>query len=325
MKKTCCLFFISLFVGAMVAVTGPALAASSIVVAQDVPPRMMNPHGDDSDAGLQYMANFFDGLLQRKGSEGTLMPALATKWEHPDLRSWKFYLRKGVKFHNGNPFTAQDVKFSFERLRNPEVSEFLNTGKTIDADSMPAFLLLAFAFAAMAFDHGALIAHLLPLFSERGVHGEVAVLAAAMIGPMQVTGRLAMIAFETKIATISVAAASVLAMAIASVALFGVKYEPMLLVVFVLFQGAGFGVASIVRPLLIAELLGRRKFGTIAGLLAVPFLVALALAPSIAGYIWTFGGYDALIIITVCVSVSGVCALMLAARTATRIWDGTET
>jgi len=199
-----------------------------------------------------------------------------------------------------------------------------NTGKTIDAASLPTFLLLAFSFAAIAFDHGALIAHLLPLFSERGVHGEVAILAAAMIGPMQVTGRLAMMAFETKIATISVAAASVLAMALASAALFGVKYEPMLLVVFVLFQGAGFGVASIVRPLLIAELLGRRKFGTIAGLLAVPFLVALALAPSVAGYIWTLGGYDALIAITVCVSISGGCALLVAARTATRIWDGIE-
>jgi peptide/nickel transport system substrate-binding protein len=112
---------------------GAAVAASSIVVAQDVPPRMMNPHGDDSDAGLQYMANLFDGLLQRKGPEGVLAPALAERWERLDLNSWKFFLRKGVKFHNGNPFTAEDVKFSFERLSNPDVSEFLNTGKSIAA------------------------------------------------------------------------------------------------------------------------------------------------------------------------------------------------
>lgn len=112
---------------------GQALAGSYFVVAQDTPPRMMNPHGDDSDAGLQYMANFFDGLLQRKGPEGTLSPALAVKWEHPDLLSWKFFLRRGVTFHNGNPFTAADVKFTFERLTNPEVSEFINTGKSIDS------------------------------------------------------------------------------------------------------------------------------------------------------------------------------------------------
>jgi peptide/nickel transport system substrate-binding protein len=79
------------------------------------------------------MANLFDGLLQRKGSEGVLAPALAERWERLDLNSWKFYLRKGVKFHNGNPFTAEDVKFSFERLSNPDVSEFLNTGKSIAA------------------------------------------------------------------------------------------------------------------------------------------------------------------------------------------------
>jgi peptide/nickel transport system substrate-binding protein len=110
-----------------------AAAETSLVVAVDTPPRMMNPHGDDSDAGLSFMANFFDGLLQRKGPDGKLVPALAERWEHPDLLTWRFYLRKGVTFHNGNPFNAEDVKFSFERLSNPEVSEFLNTGKSIDS------------------------------------------------------------------------------------------------------------------------------------------------------------------------------------------------
>ena len=131
MKKPRCALTIVFIVGLLLAGASHAVAASSLVVALDVPPRMMNPHGDDSDAGLQYMANFFDGLLQRKGSEGELAPALATRFERLDLNSWKFYLRKGVKFHNGNPFTADDVKFSFERLGNPEVSEFLNTGKSI--------------------------------------------------------------------------------------------------------------------------------------------------------------------------------------------------
>ncbi len=118
---------------AAVGIGTAARAASSLVVAVDTPPRMMNPHGDDSDAGLSYMANLFDGLLQRVGPDGKLVPALAERYEHPDLRTWKFYLRKGVKFHNGNPFTAEDVKFTFERLSDPEVSEFLNTGKAIES------------------------------------------------------------------------------------------------------------------------------------------------------------------------------------------------
>jgi peptide/nickel transport system substrate-binding protein len=110
---------------------GQATASTSIVVAVDSPPRTMNPHGSDADSNLSVMANFFEGLLQRKGTEGDLAPALAERYEHPDLWTWKFYLRKGVTFHNGNPFTAEDVKFSFERLSDPEVSEFINTGKSI--------------------------------------------------------------------------------------------------------------------------------------------------------------------------------------------------
>jgi peptide/nickel transport system substrate-binding protein len=130
MKKTLASIFVGVLVGAFMGFVGVA-GASSIVIAVDSPPRTMNPHGSDVDANLSVMANIFEGLLQRKAPEGNLLPALAERYEHPDLLTWKFYLRKGVKFHNGNPFTAEDVKFSFERLSNPEVSEFINTGKSI--------------------------------------------------------------------------------------------------------------------------------------------------------------------------------------------------
>jgi len=133
MKKNVLLSLTVLFTLILFGMLGQALADSSIVIGLDVAPRMMNPHGDDSDAGLQFMANFFDGLLQRKGPDGTLAPALALRYERLDMLTWKFYLRQGVKFHNGNPFNAADVKFSFERLSNPDVSEFINTGKSIDS------------------------------------------------------------------------------------------------------------------------------------------------------------------------------------------------
>ena len=49
----------------------------------------------------------------------TLQPLLATKWERVDNgNAWVFHLREGVKFSTGNPFTAEDVKFSFDRLQN---------------------------------------------------------------------------------------------------------------------------------------------------------------------------------------------------------------
>jgi len=115
MKKLSFVVLTTMFLGFLMGFTAQAMAAeSSIVVVVDSPPRMMNPHGSDADSNLSVMANFFDGLMQRKGSGGTLAPALALRYEHPDLLTWTFYLRKGVTFHNGNSFNAEDVKFSFE-------------------------------------------------------------------------------------------------------------------------------------------------------------------------------------------------------------------
>ena len=47
--------------------------------------------------------------------DGNIVPKLATSWEQIDPLTWKFYLRKGVKFHDGAPFTAEAVKFSIKR------------------------------------------------------------------------------------------------------------------------------------------------------------------------------------------------------------------
>ncbi|MGD8561283.1 MAG: ABC transporter substrate-binding protein [Desulfarculaceae bacterium] len=132
MKKALIILTSLLLLGAMAGLTGQAMAASKLVVVTDTPPRTMDPHGSDADSNLSYMSNFFDGLLQRVGASGKLAPALAVKYERLDLLSWKFYLRKGVKFHNGNPFNAADVKYTFERMGNPKVSEFVNIGKNID-------------------------------------------------------------------------------------------------------------------------------------------------------------------------------------------------
>ncbi len=49
---------------------------------------------------------------------------LAERWEHsPDYREWTYYLRPGVRWHDGVPVTAHDVKFSLELLTHPDILE----------------------------------------------------------------------------------------------------------------------------------------------------------------------------------------------------------
>jgi peptide/nickel transport system substrate-binding protein len=114
-----------------------AFAMADLVVATDAPPKAMNPHAFSSDANLSYMSNFFDGLLQRKAPEGKLGPALAVKWARVDGLTWRFELRKGVTFHNGNAFTAADVKFTFERMKDPKYSKLLNIANSIESIETP--------------------------------------------------------------------------------------------------------------------------------------------------------------------------------------------
>lgn len=175
------------------------------------------------------------------------------------------------------------------------------------------FWLLAISFAMIALEHGMLLTHLLPLLDERGIHGETAILAASMIGPMQVAGRLAMIAAERHVSILGIAAVSYLSLGIAAAALLGTSAIPALLVGFVLFQGSGYGVTSIVRPVITADLLGRTNFGVISGLLALPFIAATAAAPSIAAFVWERGGYDRVIHLAIGAACVGLAALLAAA------------
>lgn len=200
----------------------------------------------------------------------------------------------------------------------PPEAPAVETGRPLNITRRPAFWLLGLAFATVALNHGLLIAHLLPLLDERGIGSEVAVLAAAMIGPMQVTGRLALMAVERHVTPVVTAVICYLAMALAALALLGASAVPMLLVAFVLFQGAGYGTMSILRPVLVAELLGRRKFGVVAGMLATPFLITYALAPTIAGLIWSVQGYSAVIALAGGGALIGLVALTLASRSPDR-------
>lgn len=175
----------------------------------------------------------------------------------------------------------------------------------------PAFWCLGAAFACVALNHGMVMTHLLPILADRGLATETAALAAAMVGPMQVAGRIAMMAAERHVSTKTVSFLSYVVTAVAGIVLLGAAAVPILVVGFVVLQGAGYGVTSITRPVVTAEVLGRRDFGTVAGALAVPFMGAFALSPTVAALIWEVGGYDA--VIAASLAACGLGAVMLIA------------
>ncbi len=178
------------------------------------------------------------------------------------------------------------------------------------------FWFLAFSFAMIALEHGVVISHVLPILGDRGVHEEAAVLAASMIGPMQVAGRLAMMAAERHVSTLMISVGCYIAMGLAAGSLLGATVVSGLVVSFVIFQGVGVGVTSIMRPVIIAELLGRRNFGVVSGLLAVPYMGGYAAAPTVAALGWEVGGYDLVLALAVAVSFVGLLALLAAWRAA---------
>jgi len=64
---------------------------------------------------------FYNRLVEW-GHDGRLEPALAESWStSPDGKVWTFKLRRGVKFHNGREFVADDVKFTYERILDPNI------------------------------------------------------------------------------------------------------------------------------------------------------------------------------------------------------------
>ena len=97
-----------------------AQAAGTITVATTIDPGSWDPIDSFLVPWASAANNMFDGLISR-GPDMKLQPALATSWDFLDDNSRiRFKLRQNVKFHNGEPFNAGAVKFTFDRLLGDE-------------------------------------------------------------------------------------------------------------------------------------------------------------------------------------------------------------
>lgn len=110
----------SFLLGAL-AVGGLTLPADARTVswARKADAPTLDPHAFDGDIAMSLNQQIYEPLLLRD-AQGKTIPALAESWGlTADPHVWEFRLRRGVTFHDGTPFTAEDVAFSIERARQP--------------------------------------------------------------------------------------------------------------------------------------------------------------------------------------------------------------
>ena len=85
-----------------------------LVIAQGTDAASLDPQLQNDAFSTSILSNVFDTLIYRN-ADLELVPGLATSWDLVDDTTWRLTLREGVTFHDGTPFTADDVKFSLER------------------------------------------------------------------------------------------------------------------------------------------------------------------------------------------------------------------
>jgi peptide/nickel transport system substrate-binding protein len=90
------------------------LAAKTLRFASGFDPQSMDPHGLALQYQTRVVSQIYESLVFRDRNFA-MEPALALSWQQLDPKRWRFKLRSGVKFHDGTPFTADDVVFSIER------------------------------------------------------------------------------------------------------------------------------------------------------------------------------------------------------------------
>src|SRR6185503_1919505 len=96
-----------------------AAPTGEVKIALAAEPNTFDPHLTVGRNTQIFIANVYDGLTARD-VQGNLVPALAESWKRVNATTWQFTLRRGVKFHNGDDFNAEAVKFTLDRATNPE-------------------------------------------------------------------------------------------------------------------------------------------------------------------------------------------------------------
>ncbi|SJZ43417.1 Sugar phosphate permease [Enhydrobacter aerosaccus] len=171
---------------------------------------------------------------------------------------------------------------------------------------MPAFWGLVVAFAGYGLAFSAMSFHLIPLLEERRVSIGVVMAIIALIGPMQVVGRVLLMAGQRHITTIQLGALIYFAFPISMAMLASGIREVYALILFAIVYGVANGLVTILRGMAVPEFIGPEGYGVVTGALTMPTNMMRAAGPLMASLAWSlFGGYTPVL--------WGLAAIMLAA------------
>jgi len=179
------------------------------------------------------------------------------------------------------------------------------------------FRALTMAFLAHYVVVSAIAAHLIALLLARGMSPAAAAGIGALIGPMQVAGRVVEFGASRWLTVGQVGRTAAIAMPMSLLALLWADTSVLWLTVFAVLFGAGNGAMTVIRGALPVEMYGRDNYGAIAGALATPGLLARAVGPIFAALLWSaLGGYERTTVVLIVVAAIGATAFAYATRDA---------
>jgi MFS family permease len=157
---------------------------------------------------------------------------------------------------------------------------------------VPAFWGLVVAFAGYGLAFSAMSFHLIPLLAERGVEIGVVMAIIALIGPMQVVGRVLLMAGQRHITTIQLGALIYFAFPVSMAMLAAGISDVYGLILFAIIYGVANGLVTILRGMAVPEFIGPEGYGVVSGALTMPTNIMRAAGPLLASFAWSaLGGY----------------------------------
>ncbi|HLJ59982.1 MAG TPA: ABC transporter substrate-binding protein [bacterium] len=159
MMRTLVAVLLACALGGLGAVSWAAGAADqpkrggTLIYGLSTEPPDLDPHVNSGSSAGNVKAAVYQGLV-RYGHGGVIEPALAEHWGLVGQTQYVFHLRPGVKFHNGDPLTAADVKFSMDRILDPKTGSALRSSlkaiKSVEVvDPMTVKIVLSEPFAPL--------------------------------------------------------------------------------------------------------------------------------------------------------------------------------